>query len=153
MRDEPQDEKAVNHSTNDGHMMSVGAHSTTSQRAQPLTPDPVRTSAGSKAKAKRKAAMSNIDNSGALGTPAGFAIAEEAQSLLTEANTNTQAMVDTINAIIRAETIEDIVRAALDNIRKAVWLGRMHPTGPLIQLETYWSFRSTPGKLIMSFND
>ena len=53
-----------------------------------------------------------------MSTPAGFAIAEEAQSLLTEANSNTQAMVDTINAIVRAETIEDVVRATLDNIRK-----------------------------------
>jgi methyl-accepting chemotaxis protein len=61
--------------------------------------------------------MSNVNNSG-LSTPAGFAIAEEAQSLLTEANANTQAMVDTISAIVRAETIDDIVRAALDNIRK-----------------------------------
>ena len=53
-----------------------------------------------------------------MGTPAGFAIAEEATTLLTEANANTQAMVNTINAIIRAETIEDVVRATLDNIRK-----------------------------------
>ena len=62
--------------------------------------------------------MSNVNNPGALSSPAGFAIAEEAQSLLTEANANTQAMVETINAIIRAETIDDVVRAALDNIRK-----------------------------------
>ena len=62
--------------------------------------------------------MSSVNNPGAMSTPAGFAIAEEAQALLTEANSNTQAMVDTINAIIRAETIDDIVRAALDNIRK-----------------------------------
>lgn len=62
--------------------------------------------------------MSNVNNPGAMSTPAGFAIAEEAQSLLTEANSNTQAMIDTINAIIRAETIDDVVRAALDNIRK-----------------------------------
>ena len=62
--------------------------------------------------------MSNVNNPGAMSTPAGFAIAEEAQTLLTEANANTQAMVDTINAIIRAETIDDVVRATLDNIRK-----------------------------------
>ena len=62
--------------------------------------------------------MSSVNNPGAMSTPAGFAIAEEAQTLVTEANANTQAMVDTINAIIRAETIDDIVRATLDNIRK-----------------------------------
>ncbi len=62
--------------------------------------------------------MSTVNNPGAMSTPAGFAIAEEAQALLTEANSNTQAMVDTINAIIRAETIDDVVRATLDNIRK-----------------------------------
>ena len=53
-----------------------------------------------------------------MSTPAGLAIAEEAQTLLTEANANTQAMIDTITAIIRAETIDEIVRAALDTIRK-----------------------------------
>ncbi len=62
--------------------------------------------------------MSSVNNPGAMSTPAGFAIAEEAQTLLTEANSNTQAMVDTINAIVRADTIDDVVRAALDNIRK-----------------------------------
>jgi hypothetical protein len=46
--------------------------------------------------------MSSVDNPGIMTTPAGFAIAEEAQTLVTEANSNTQAMVDTINAIIRA---------------------------------------------------
>ena len=62
--------------------------------------------------------MSNVNNPGTMNTPAGFAIAEEAQTLLTEANSNTQAMVDTINSIVRADTIDDIVRATLDNIRK-----------------------------------
>ena len=36
----------------------------------------------------------------------------------TEANANTQALIDTIGAIIRAETIDDVVRATLDTIRK-----------------------------------
>ena len=67
---------------------------------------------------KRKVAMSNVNNPGTMSTPAGFAIAEEAQTLLAEANANTQALIDTMTAIIRAETIDDIVRATLDNIRK-----------------------------------
>ena len=62
--------------------------------------------------------MTIVNNPGTMSTPAGLAIAEEAQTLLTEANANTQAMVDTITAIIRAETIDDIVRATLDTIRK-----------------------------------
>jgi methyl-accepting chemotaxis protein len=62
--------------------------------------------------------MSIVDNPGTMSTPAGLEIAEEAQVLLKEANANTQAMVDTITAIIRADTIDDIVRAALDMIRK-----------------------------------
>ncbi len=62
--------------------------------------------------------MSIVNNPGTMSTPAGLAIAEEAQTLLTEANANTQAMIDTISAIIRAETIDDIVRATLDTIRK-----------------------------------
>ena len=62
--------------------------------------------------------MSSVNNPGAMSTPAGLAIAEEAETLVMEANANTQAMVDTINSIIRAETIDDIVRVTLDNIRK-----------------------------------
>lgn len=62
--------------------------------------------------------MSTINNPDAMSTTAGFAIVEEAQSSLTEANSNTQAIVDTINAIVRAETVEDVVQATLDNIRK-----------------------------------
>ena len=62
--------------------------------------------------------MSNVNNPGIMMTPAGLAIAEEAQTLVTEANSNTQAIIDIINAITRAETVEDVVRAALDNIRK-----------------------------------
>ena len=62
--------------------------------------------------------MSNVNNPGALNTPAGLEIAEEAESLLTEANANTQALVKTINAIIHADTVDQIVQATLDSIRK-----------------------------------
>ena len=106
-------------SSNDGPETNIGAQfDERHSKPNPLPPISRERSAGSKAKVKRKAAMSSVNNPDAMSTPAGFAIAEEAQTLLTEANANTQAMVDTINAIIRAETIDDIVRAALDNIRK-----------------------------------
>ena len=62
--------------------------------------------------------MTVVNNPGIMNTPAGLDIAEEAQILLKEANANTQAMVDTITAIIRADTIDDIVRATMDTIRK-----------------------------------
>jgi methyl-accepting chemotaxis protein len=68
---------------------------------------------------KRKAAMSTINDPSAKRTPPGFAIAEEAQASIAEANGNTLALVDTVNAIIRAETLDDVVRATLDTIRKA----------------------------------
>jgi methyl-accepting chemotaxis protein len=74
--------------------------------------------AGSKPKVKRKTPMSMVHDPQVLSTPTGLAIAEEAQALLKEANANTQAMVDITNAIIRAETIDEVVRAALDTIRK-----------------------------------
>jgi methyl-accepting chemotaxis protein len=98
--------------------MSVGARSTTSQQAQPHTANQQRSAVGNKAREKRKAAMTIVNNPGAMGTPAGLAIAEEAQTLLTEANANTQAMIDTINAIVRADTVDDVVRATLNTIRK-----------------------------------
>ena len=118
MRDEPRDTITSDGLDDDALETSIGARSTTSRQAESLSTGQQRAPAGSKAKVKRKAAMSTVNNPGAMSTPAGFAIAEEAQALLTEANSNTQAMVDTINAIIRAETIDDIVRATLDNIRK-----------------------------------
>jgi methyl-accepting chemotaxis protein len=118
MRDEPPDSRSIDDSSTDRLETTIGAHPTMSQQAQSSGADRDRTTAGSKAKVKRKATMSSVNNPGAMSTPAGFAIAEEAQTLVTEANSNTQAMVDTINAIIRAETVDDVVKAALDNIRK-----------------------------------
>jgi methyl-accepting chemotaxis protein len=75
-------------------------------------------SAVGKARARKKTVTSIVNDPVARRTPAGLAIAEEAQELLAEANANTQAMVDSLDAIIRAETIEEIVRASLDTIRK-----------------------------------
>jgi len=89
---------------------------------------------------KRKTAMTIVDNAGTMSTPASLAIAEEAQILLKEANANTQAMVDTITAIIRAETIDDIVRASLDTIRKEFgWV-----------YASYWSVDSAENALVFS---
>lgn len=118
MRDERPNLQSIDVSTDDRPETTIKAHLTMSQQVLPPADDQNRITGGTKAKNKRKATMSSVNNPGAMSTPAGFAIAEEAQSLLTEANSNTRAMVDTINAIIGAETIEDVVRAALDNIRK-----------------------------------
>ena len=118
MRIERPDLHPINDSSGDRLETTIKAHLTMSQQAQPPADDRSHVMEGFKAKTKRKATMSSVNNPGALSTPAGFAIAEEAQALLTEANSNTQAIVDTINAIIGADTIEDVVRAALDNIRK-----------------------------------
>jgi methyl-accepting chemotaxis protein len=62
--------------------------------------------------------VSIVNSPGVLDTPAGLDIAEEAEALLAEANANTQALIDTIHAIIRAETTDEVVRATLDTIRK-----------------------------------
>ena len=62
--------------------------------------------------------MKLAKNGGAAKGPAALEIAEEASVLLAEANANSQAMIDTIGAIIHAQTIEDVVRAALETIRK-----------------------------------
>jgi methyl-accepting chemotaxis protein len=84
--------------------------------------------------------MSIVDNPGTMSTPASLAIAEEAQVLLKEANANTQAMVDTITAIIRAETIDEIVRASLDTIRKEFgWV-----------YASYWTVDSAENALVFS---
>jgi methyl-accepting chemotaxis protein len=98
---------------------SITTHPTISEQVEPPATDRAVSSDGNRrAKVKRKNAMSMINNPGATRTPAGLAIAEEAQTLLAEANANTQAMIDSINAIIQADTIDDVVRAALNTIRK-----------------------------------
>ena len=43
----------------------------------------------------------------------------DVEALLGEATANARAMIETTNAIIRANTIDDLVRASLDAIRKA----------------------------------
>ncbi len=74
--------------------------------------------ANGKARVRKRTVKSIVNDPVARGTPAGLAIAEEAHALLAEANANTQAMIDTLTAIIRAETTEEIIRATLDTIRK-----------------------------------
>ncbi len=63
--------------------------------------------------------MKSTRNAKAAKTPAALDIAEEASALLAEANSNTQAMIDTIGAVIRAQTNDEVIRAALETIRKA----------------------------------
>ncbi len=77
-----------------------------------------RSSAGSKTNVKRKTTTSILNNPASMSTPAGLAIAEEAQALVSEANANTQAMIDAVSAVIQAETPQEIIRATLDTIRK-----------------------------------
>ena len=62
--------------------------------------------------------MKSTKNTKQSKSPAALEIAEEASALLAEANSNTQAMIDTINAIIRAQTNDEVIRAALETIRK-----------------------------------
>ncbi len=61
--------------------------------------------------------MKSTKNSKSSNSPAALEIAEEASALLAEANSNTQAMIDTINAVIRAQTKDEVIRAALETIR------------------------------------
>ncbi len=62
--------------------------------------------------------MKSTKNTKPSKSPAALEIAEEASALLAEANSNTRAMIDTINAIIRAQTNDEVIRAALETIRK-----------------------------------
>ena len=119
MPQEPEDLRSALGPSRDGPEAHITAHSMMSQPAEPRpTAGHKQLEAGSKTNVKRKTAMTIVNNPGAMGTPAGFAIAEEAQTLVMEANANTQAMVDTISAIVKAETVEDVVRATLNTIRK-----------------------------------
>jgi methyl-accepting chemotaxis protein len=97
---------------------TVGIVPPTSEHAQARTAGRPAPRGKGKVNMRRKTAMTVVNNPGAMGTPAGLAIAEEAQTLVTEANANTQALIDTVSAIIRAETVDDVVLATLDTIRK-----------------------------------
>ena len=61
-------------------------------------------------------------------SPAALEIAEEANKLLEEANANTQALIDTIGAIIRAETIDEVVAPRWTRSARSS-AGRMRRTG------------------------
>jgi methyl-accepting chemotaxis protein len=97
---------------------SVARAITTSQQAKDTFADGEKASRGRKPKTTRKSTVKIANNPKALSTPAALEMAEEANSLLAEANSNTQAMIDTISAIIRAETEENVIRATLEMIRK-----------------------------------
>ncbi len=64
---------------------------------------------------KRKRVSPPLDKPSS--TPAGLAIAEEAHQLLAEANGNTQALIEVVGAVVQAETLEEVIRAALETIR------------------------------------
>jgi methyl-accepting chemotaxis protein len=80
--------------------------------------DDDRAPGGSNTKAKMKRTARFAKNSKGVKSPAAIDIAEEASALVAEANANSQAMIDTIGAIIRAQTIDEVVRATLETIRK-----------------------------------
>ncbi len=105
-------------------------------------PQPARPRAASKTKAAMATGVAGARAGRAAdrSTPAALEIAEEANKLLEEANANTQALVDTIDAIIRADTIDDIVRATLDTIRKEFgW-----------SYASYWSVDPAENALVFS---
>jgi methyl-accepting chemotaxis protein len=97
---------------------SVTRTTTTAQQAKDTFANGEKAAGGSKPKTTRKATVKIAKNPKAVTTPAALEIAEEASELLAEANSNTQAMIDTISAIIRAETEENVIRATLEMIRK-----------------------------------
>jgi methyl-accepting chemotaxis protein len=67
---------------------------------------------------KRKTTARILNDPASMSTPAGLDIAEEAQVLVAEANANTRALTEVANALIQAETPQEVIRATLDAIRK-----------------------------------
>ena len=66
--------------------------------------------------------------------------AQDGGSLLNDATANTRAMIETTNAIIRAGTVDDVVRGSLDAIRKAFgWA-----------YASYWSVDPTEHALVFT---
>jgi methyl-accepting chemotaxis protein len=59
-----------------------------------------------------------MSSSGGGGASAVFEASRDVESLLGDAESNTRAMIETTGAIIRANTVDDLVRGALDAIRK-----------------------------------
>ncbi len=72
----------------------------------------------SKPSTRRKQLMSLGNDSSLSRGAAGLEIAEEAEGLLAEANGNTQALMGVVDAIIRANTSDEVIRAALETIRR-----------------------------------
>ena len=57
--------------------------------------------------------------SGGGGTSAVLEASRDVESLLSDAEATSRAMIETTSAIIRANTVDDVVRSSLDAIRKA----------------------------------
>ena len=90
--------------------------------------------------------MTIVNNPGAIGTPAGLAIAEEAQTLVTEANANTQAMIDT--SMRSSEPKRSMMLFAQHWIRSARSLaGHTHRTGPSIRWKMRLVFSIESGRV------
>jgi methyl-accepting chemotaxis protein len=68
--------------------------------------------------------------------------AQDVESLLVDAEANSRAIIETTNAIIRADTIDEVVRASLDTIRKAFgWA-----------YGSYWSVDPADNALVFSLD-
>jgi methyl-accepting chemotaxis protein len=79
---------------------------------------------------------------GAGGSASGAILdgAKDGEALLNDATANTRAMIETTSAIIRAGTVDDVVRGALDAIRKAFgWA-----------YASYWSVDSAEHALVFT---
>ncbi len=67
-------------------------------------------------------------------------VAHNGEALLADATANTRAMIETTNAIIRASAVDDVVRGALDAVRKAFgWA-----------YASYWSVDAAEHALVFS---
>src|SRR5438270_342712 len=72
-----------------------------------------------RAQKSRRAMAPSIDGASSTSSSAVLNGGRDVELLLGDASANARAMIETTNAIIRANTIDDLVRASLDAIRKA----------------------------------
>ncbi|MGC8642981.1 MAG: GAF domain-containing protein, partial [Isosphaeraceae bacterium] len=103
--------------------------STEAARQQPVQPmadpadkTPRRATRQTRPAAKAGKARRSMAPAGSGGTSAVLEASREAESSLAESQSNTRGMIETADAIIRAKTVEEVVRGALDAIRKSFGL-------------------------------
>src|SRR4051812_3449504 len=110
---EPESINPVNEPTSDGNKLPTPPAGRTDRPTPRRAGVRKPAAAGRPEKARRAMSPAAVDGASVLDP------VRDAESLLDDAAANTRALIETTAAIVRADSVDEVVRASLDTIRKA----------------------------------